>query len=45
MPGTNEFTNFMRKRKLDAAGKNPRKRPKAAGKKKMDVVKIAPSRE
>jgi hypothetical protein len=43
MPGTNEFTNFMRKRKLDAAGKNLRKRPKVVGKKKMDAVKIAPS--
>jgi hypothetical protein len=41
MPGTNEFTMAVRKRKLDAARKNLRKRPKVVGKKKVDAVKIA----
>jgi hypothetical protein len=44
MPGTDEFTEAVRKRNLDAAGKNPSKRLKAVEKKKMDVVKVAPSR-
>jgi hypothetical protein len=44
MPGTDELTEAVRKRKFDTVGKNPSKRPKAAGKKKVDVVKIAPSR-
>jgi hypothetical protein len=44
MPGTDEFTEAMRKRNLDAAGKNPSKRLKAVEKKKMDAVKVAPSR-
>jgi hypothetical protein len=34
MPGTDEFTEVVRKRKLDATGKNLSKRPKAAGKRK-----------
>jgi hypothetical protein len=41
MPGTNEFTMAVRKRKLDAARKNLRKRLKVVGKKKVDAVKIA----
>jgi hypothetical protein len=32
------------KRKLDATGKNPSKRLKAAGKKKMEAAKVVPSR-
>jgi hypothetical protein len=44
MPGTDEFTEAVRKRNLDAAGTNPSKRLKAVEKKKMDVVKVAPSR-
>jgi hypothetical protein len=44
MPDTDEFIEAVQKRKLDAIGKNPSKRPKAAGKKKVDAVKIAPSR-
>jgi hypothetical protein len=44
VPGTDEFIEVVRKRKLDAAGKNSSKRPKVAGKKKVDAVKIAPSR-
>jgi hypothetical protein len=44
MLGTDESTEAMQKWKLDVAGKNPSKRRKAAGKKKMDAVKIAPSR-
>jgi hypothetical protein len=40
VPGTDEFTEAVRKRKLDTAGKNP----KAAGKKKMEPTKVAPSR-
>jgi hypothetical protein len=43
MPGIEEFTEVVRKRKLDVTGKNPSKRSKAAGKKKMEVVKVAPS--
>jgi hypothetical protein len=43
VPSTEEFTEAMRKRKLDAAGKNPSKRPRAVRKKKMDVAKVAPS--
>jgi hypothetical protein len=43
MPGTDEFTEAMWKRELDAARKNPSKRSKAAGKKKVDATKIAPS--
>jgi hypothetical protein len=41
VPGTDEFTKVMWKRKLDAARKNPSKCPKAAGKKKMNATKIA----
>jgi hypothetical protein len=44
MPDTDEFTEAMWNRKLDAVGKNPSKHPKAVRKKKADVVKIAPSR-
>jgi hypothetical protein len=44
VPGTDEFTKAMQKRKLDTAGKNSSKCPKAVGKKKMDAAKIAPSR-
>jgi hypothetical protein len=44
VPGTDEFTEVVRKRKLYAAGKNSSKRTKAAGKKKMEVAKVAPSR-
>jgi hypothetical protein len=43
VPGTDEFIEAVRKRKLDATGKNPSKCPKAAGKKKMEAVKVAPS--
>jgi hypothetical protein len=43
MPGTDEITEAVRKRKLDATGKNLGKRPKAAGKKKMEATKVAPS--
>jgi hypothetical protein len=38
-----EFTKAVRKRKLDAAGKNLGKCPKVAGKKKMEAPKVAPS--
>jgi hypothetical protein len=41
--GTEEFTVAMRKRKLDAAGKNLSKHTKAARKKKMEATKVAPS--
>jgi hypothetical protein len=41
--GTDEFTEAVRKRKLDATGKNPSNRSKEAGKKKIDAAKIAPS--
>jgi hypothetical protein len=34
MPGTDEFTEVVRKRKLDDTRKNLSKRPKAAGKRK-----------
>jgi hypothetical protein len=44
MPGTDEFTMTVSKRKLDATGKNPSKRLKAAGKKKMEAAKVVPSR-
>jgi hypothetical protein len=44
MPGTDEFTKAVQKRKLDVAGKNSSKQPKAVGKKKMEAVKIALSR-
>jgi hypothetical protein len=44
IPGTEEITEAVRKRKLDATGKNPSKRPKAMGKKKMEAAKVAPSR-
>jgi hypothetical protein len=44
VPDTDEFTEAVRERKLDAAGKNPSKRPKAVVKKKMDAVKIVLSR-
>jgi hypothetical protein len=43
MLGTEEFTEAVRKRKVDTAGKNPSKWPKVAGKKKMEVVNVAPS--
>jgi hypothetical protein len=43
VPGTDEFTEAVRKRKLDAAGKNLSKRLKAMGKKKMEATKVAPS--
>jgi hypothetical protein len=42
--GTEEFTEAVRKRKLDTAGQNLSKCPKVAGKKKMEAVKVAPSR-
>jgi hypothetical protein len=44
MPDTKEFTEAMRKRKLDAARKNPSKHLKAAGKKKKEATVVAPSR-
>jgi hypothetical protein len=44
MPGTEEFIKAVRKRRFDATGKKPSKRPKAAGKKKMEAMKVAPSR-
>jgi hypothetical protein len=44
VPSTDEFIEAMQNMKLDTAGKNPSKRPTAVGKKKMDVVRIAPSR-
>jgi hypothetical protein len=43
MPGTKEFTEAAKKKGLDAAGKNPIKHPKVAGKKKMETTKAAPS--
>jgi hypothetical protein len=43
VPGTDEFSEALRKRKLDTAGKNQSKRTKATGKKKMDAAKVAPS--
>jgi hypothetical protein len=43
VPGTDEFIEPVRKRKLDATGKNPSKCPKVAGKKKMEAAKVAPS--
>jgi hypothetical protein len=45
MLGTEEFTEAVRKRKLDAARKNLSKHPKVAGKKKMEAMKVPPSRE
>jgi hypothetical protein len=43
MPGTEEFTEAVKKRKLDATGKNMSKCSKAAGKKKMEAMMVAPS--
>jgi hypothetical protein len=44
VPSTEEFTKAVKKRKLDATRKNLSKCPKAAGKKKMEAMKVAPSR-
>jgi hypothetical protein len=44
VPGTEEFTKAVKKRKFDAIGKNPSKRLMAAGKRKMEAAKVAPSR-
>jgi hypothetical protein len=44
MPGAEEFVEAVKKSKLDTARKNPNKHPEAAGKKKVEVVKAAPSR-
>jgi hypothetical protein len=44
VPGTEEFTEAMRKRKLDATGRNPSKHLMAVVKKKMEAAKVAPSR-
>jgi hypothetical protein len=38
-------TEVARKRKLDAIGKDSSKRPKVAGKKKVETTKVAPSHE
>jgi hypothetical protein len=40
VPGTDEFTKAVRKRKLDATGNNPSKWLKAVGKKKMEAAKV-----
>jgi hypothetical protein len=42
VPDTEEFTEALRKRKLDATGKNSSKCSKATGKKKMEATKVAP---
>jgi hypothetical protein len=39
-----EFTEAVKKRKLDAVGKNSIKHPNVAGKKKVEIMKVAPSR-
>jgi hypothetical protein len=41
--GTEEFTEAVKKRKLDATRKNMSKCSKAAGKKKMEAMMVAPS--
>jgi hypothetical protein len=40
-PDTEEFTEASKKRRMDAVGKNPGKRVRALGKKKVETVKAA----
>jgi hypothetical protein len=44
VPGTEEFAEVVKKRKLDAPRMNQSKHPKTVGKKKMGAAKAPPSR-
>jgi hypothetical protein len=44
VPGTDEFTEVSRKRRMDATGKNPIKHARTSGKKKVEIVKAAAPR-
>jgi hypothetical protein len=41
VPGTEEFTKDSKKRRMDAAGKNPSKCVRVLGKKKVKIMKAA----